>query len=283
MVLLQVLGDVSVDGAVVSRPRERDLLALLVAARGPVPAERILEELWSGEPSRAAMQVVVSRVRALLAGRGEAGIERTPAGYRLVGVQVDAWEFEDAAECTLAVPTSAERLVAATRADELWTGTPYAGSDSSSLHAAAARLQDLMLAVQEARAESLLALGHAAAAERLLAPVTPSHPYREQLWALLARAQYACSRQADALATLAALRDRLSMDLGVDPSPLVRSLEHRILVQDSELGGLGAAAGSAVRASDAPHRRAWTRHCRAGARGDVLGTRLPRLQDARSL
>ena len=87
------------------------------------------------------------------------------------------------------------------------------------------------MTVQEVRAEALLALGHPATAARLLASVAPDHPYREQLWALLARAQYACARQADALATLATLRTRLAEDLGVDPSSAVRSTEQAILTQ----------------------------------------------------
>ena len=91
--------------------------------------------------------------------------------------------------------------------------------------------------MQESRAEALLSLGHQAAAVRLLAPVAPVHPYREQLWALLARAQYACARQADALSTLATLRSRLAEDLGVDPSPLVRAMEQSILAQDPGLTG----------------------------------------------
>ena len=77
--------------------------------------------------------------------------------------------------------------------------------------------------------------GIPAAAVRLLAAVAPEHPYREQLWALLARAQYACTRQADALTTLATLRSRLAEDLGVDPSPVVRDMERAILTQDPSL------------------------------------------------
>ena len=89
--------------------------------------------------------------------------------------------------------------------------------------------------MHEARAEALVALGHPAAGRPT--PRTDgagSHPYRERLWALLARAQYACARQADALATLARLRTSLAEDLGVDPSPLVRAMEQRILAQDPD-------------------------------------------------
>lgn len=243
--MYRVLGEIAVDGANVTRRRERELLGLLVAARGrPVAVERIVDELWSGDAPRSAVQVVVSRLRALLdPGRaGPASVETTPAGYHLVAERdaVDVWRFESLAESAVSAPTPADRLVRGTLAAELWVGDPYAECRAPSLRAEASRLVELHVTVQETRAEALLELGHPAAAVRLLAPVMPEHPYREQLWALLARAQYACARQADALATLATLRTRLAEDLGVDPSSVVRAMEQAILTQDP---GLGAPSG----------------------------------------
>ena len=227
--MYRVLGEIAVDGVTVTRRRERELL---------------VDELWSGEAPRSAVQVVVSRLRALLdPGRsGPASVLTTPAGYHLVAERdaVDVWRFEDLAESAVSAPTPADRLVRGTLADELWVGDPYAECRAPSLRSEATRLVELHVTVQEARAEALLELGHPAAAVRLLAPVLPEHPYREQLWVLLARAQYACARQADALATLATLRTRLAEDLGVDPSSVVRAMEHAILTQDP---GLGAPSG----------------------------------------
>lgn len=68
-------------------------------------------------------------------------------------------------------------------------------------------------------------------------------PYREPRWALLARAQYAAGRQADALATLRTLRGTLADDLGIDPSPEVVALEAAMLRQDPSLE-LPSALGS---------------------------------------
>ncbi len=249
----RVLGEIAVDGQAVSRRRERELLGLLVAARGrPVAVERIVEELWEADGARSAVQVVVSRLRALLdPGRsGPVRVATTPAGYHLEAEpgEVDVWVFEDLAERSLSASTPADRVVLGTRADELWAGEPYAECEAPSLRAEAARLVELHVTVQESRAEALLSLGHPAAAVRLLAPVVPVHPYREQLWALLARAQYACARQADALATLATLRSRLAEDLGVDPSPLVRAMEQSILAQDPGLtGGQDASPRTRIR------------------------------------
>jgi len=249
----RVLGEIAVDRDSVARRRERELLGLLVAARGrPVAVERIVEELWDADAGRSAVQVVVSRLRALLdPGRaGPARVITTPAGYHLEAEpdEVDVWVFEELAERSLSATTPADRVVLGTRADELWSGEPYAECEAPSLRAEAARLVELHVTVQESRAEALLSLGHQAAAVRLLAPVAPVHPYREQLWALLARAQYACARQADALSTLATLRSRLAEDLGVDPSPLVRAMEQSILAQDP-----GLSAGPTSR-QDTPSR-----------------------------
>jgi DNA-binding SARP family transcriptional activator len=243
---IRVLGQVAsstVDGVELplGRRREREVLALLVAAHGrPLSTQRLLDEAWEGDaagPSR--VQVAVSRLRSLLdpTRTGQRDVHSGPAGYSLAldPALVDAWQFEELAELALSASTPADRLVLGTRADELWVGEPYAECRSPLLQAEATRLGELHVTVQEVRAEALLQLGHPAAAVRLLAPVAPEHPYREQLWALLARSQYACARQAEALATVATLRSRLAEDLGVDPSALVRATEQSILTQDPGL------------------------------------------------
>ena len=267
--VFRLLGEITVAGTAVTLRRERELLGLLVTARGrPVSVERIVAELWTAEVPRSAVQVVVSRLRALLGPgqRGPRGVVATPAGYRLdvAPAYADVWAFEDLAEQALSAATPADRLVLGTRAEELW-GEPYAECAAPSLRAEATRLVELHVTVREARAEALLALGHPAAAVRLLAPVAADHPYREQLWALLAWAQYACARQADALATLAALRSRLAEDLGVDPSSVVRAMEQAILTQDPGL------STRPVRAAVPQHGRVRVaRRCRAVNGGYVV-------------
>jgi len=262
--VFRVLGGIAAGEQALSRRLERELLGLLVAARGrPVSVDQVLEELWDEDAGRAAVQVVVSRLRARLdpAGRGPRGIAGTPAGYQLEvdDGEVDVWVFEELVERALAAPTPADRLVLGTRADELWTGEPYAGCEAPSLRAEAARLVDLHVTAIESRAGALLELGHPATAVRLLSPVAQAHPYRESLWALLARALYACSRQADALATLATLRSRLAEDLGVDPSPEVRAMEQAILTQDPTLTRAKAPGGTAHRSA---HGSSLCRHRR---------------------
>ena len=261
-----------VDGEVrtLTRRRESNLLALLVAAQGrPVSTDRILVELWGADSlasGPASVQVAVSRLRTWLDPErsGARLIARSPAGYSLAVSRddVDVWAFEDLVEQSLAAPTPVERLVLATQASDLWQGEPYAACDGDSVRAEAVRLEELLVTVHETRAEALLALGQPAPVVRLLGPAVEAHPYREQLWALLARAQYASARQADALATLARLRTRLAEDLGVDPSPCIRAMEQRILAQDPGLVVPTQAAAGAL-AHRRPRRA--VRRCRASS------------------
>ncbi|MBC9713939.1 AAA family ATPase [Streptomyces sp. TRM66268-LWL] len=110
MVMIRVLGsfaaEVSGESVPLGGPRQRGVLALLVAARGQVvPVDRLVEDLWHGEPpsrALASLQAYVSNLRRLLEpGRPP----RTPArllvsaapGYalRLPPGAVDAWRFEE--------------------------------------------------------------------------------------------------------------------------------------------------------------------------------------------
>ena len=270
MTRYRVIGQVGayVEGRTVTltRTRERHLLAVLVAAGGrAVSVERLLGELWGPDAPASALgvlQVSVSRLRALLDPDRAAGpvLVRTPGGYRLEADEsdVDVWMFEAVAARALVADGAGERLRLTAEAGALWSaGEPYADCPAPSVRAEAARLTDLFVAVSQVRAGTLLALGRADDAVRLLAPLAADNPYREELWALLARAQFASARQADALATLATLRSRLVEDLGVDPAPCVREMERRILTQDE---GLLPAPPQPRHVRPGTGR---TRHCRA--------------------
>ena len=233
---------VEVDGTrhPVRQRREGLILSLLIAARGAaVAADRLITDIWADEtPQRAlaSLQVGVSRLRSVVepdrAPRASASrLVSATGGYALRAQidDVDIWSFEAAAEECLS-GSEADRIARADVAMGRWSGEPYAvGSDVESLRVEADRLRELRVAILEARAGSLLRLGQHEAAARSLADLVPGHPFREEMWAMLALAQYRSGRQADALATLRALRERLAEDLGVDPSTEVRELELAIL------------------------------------------------------
>ncbi|AQZ70417.1 transcriptional regulator [[Actinomadura] parvosata subsp. kistnae] len=238
-----------VNGAAVplGGPRQRGVLALLVAARGQVvPVDRMIEDLWRGEPpARALMslQAYVSNLRRLLEpGRPP----RTPArllvsaapGYalRLPPDAVDAWLFESLLTQARADtdPRAAQsRLAEALR---LWQGPAFAEvADEPWAAAETARLDELRLTATELHVAAGLRLGDPAAvipdAERL----TRDEPLREEGWRLHALALWASGRQADALATLRRARAVLAEELGLDPGPDLAALEEAILTQRTDV------------------------------------------------
>lgn len=257
-----------------ARRRERNVLAVLLAAHGsPVPAERIVAEVW-GEDAQAlgALQVAVSRLRSALEPdrpprQPATRLVSTTGGYALVaGVEdVDVWHFAALAEAALAAAAPAARLDRADRAERLWTGDPYPDCDVESVSLERDRLGELRLTLHELRGQALLDLGRPEAAVLVLGTIAPQHPYRERLWSLLALAQFRCARQADALDTLRRLRERLAEDLGVDPSPEVAELEQQVLRQDAVLTSVPTQQG----APDRPAAAEPSGHARAGEPFDV--------------
>jgi DNA-binding SARP family transcriptional activator len=232
----------------VSQGREGNVLAMLLAAHGePLSADRLIDQLWAGNPPRQAttsLHVAISRLRRIIE---PDRVRRTPAehltsiagGYAL-GVPdtaVDIWRFTTQARHATALPprecaTTSETVLAS------WRGTPYANSADTDLVQTEVRaLDEARLALIEARAHALLLIGHPERVSLELPTVVHQHPFRERLWSLLALSQYQSLRQADALTTLRTLRTRLADDLGVDPTPEVRRLETALLNHDTTLTG----------------------------------------------
>lgn len=231
-------------------PRQRSVLARLVAARGAmVPAGRLVEDLWAqAAPPRAAagLQSFVSHLRRALEPERP---PRTPArvlvteppGYalRLPDDAVDAWRFDaliDAAAGLLeSDPAEARRRAEAALAE--WRGPAYAEFAGLPWAAAeTARLDERRRLAVECRAEAMLRLGAAAEAVPDLETHAAAEPLREEAWRLLALALYRAGRQGDALAALRRARATLSEELGVDPGPALRRLETDILAQSPGLG-----------------------------------------------
>jgi DNA-binding SARP family transcriptional activator len=239
-VSVEVLGPVRalVDGVEtrLGGRRERAVLALLAAAGGrPVTPERLVDEIWGQDAPRSAsgsLQVAVSRLRSTLR---PAGINLGPGGYALADAGVDADTLSRAAR-SLDGLAAGEVLARTEEALALWRGAPYADlRDVPDLAAHAGRLEEDRLRLEEARAAALLELGRPDEARAASAALVADHPFAERLWSLLALALYRCGRQADALETLRTLREALVEELGVDPSPAVRTLEADLLAQAPHL------------------------------------------------
>ncbi|WP_435582247.1 BTAD domain-containing putative transcriptional regulator [Amycolatopsis thermoflava] len=268
MVLIRVLGsfaaEVGGDPVPLGGPRQRGVLALLVAARGQVvPVDRMAEDLWRGEPpsrALASLQAYVSNLRRLLEpGRPP----RTPArllmsaapGYalRLPAEAVDAWRFEELLDQarTLADPRDARA-----RLDEalaLWRGPAFAEvADEPWADAEVARLHELRLVARELHVAAGLRLGDPAAVVPAAEGLTRDEPLREEGWRLHALALWNSGRQADALAALRRARATLADELGLDPGPDLVALEEAILTQRTDV--LRAAVPAPVSAPAPPRQ-----------------------------
>ncbi|MFB9733272.1 BTAD domain-containing putative transcriptional regulator [Ornithinimicrobium kibberense] len=236
-----VLGtlEVLVDGQPVQVPagrRRAVLTCLLVHAGSAVTTDTLVEAAWGGEPPtdpRAALQTVVSRLRALL---GPDAVETVEGGYRLPvpPAEVDALLLEDLlARARTADPGIALYLLEQARLQ--WRGPPFGELGSSApVLAAAARLEGMRHEAAELHAAALLDLGDPAPAVPLLEELLAEEPYREHAVALLVRALYRLGRQADALDVLDRHRRRMADELGLDPSPELVDLQARVLGHELE-------------------------------------------------
>jgi DNA-binding SARP family transcriptional activator/pimeloyl-ACP methyl ester carboxylesterase len=232
--------------------RTRAVLALLlVHANQVVSSDRLVEELWPGQPSAKAsdsLQVRLSELRKALrsAGEGDRLVTRPP-GYllRVAPGELDALRFEQLAaegEEALAAGDAATAAEHLDRALALWRGPALAGFDTvPSARAEAGRLEEQRLAALETRAEALLACGKHRDLVAELEKLTSAHPLREQFWSQRMLALYRAGRQADALRAYRELRDILVAELAIEPGPELRELHARILRQDPALQGPAAA------------------------------------------
>jgi DNA-binding SARP family transcriptional activator/pimeloyl-ACP methyl ester carboxylesterase len=250
-----VLGplEVTADGQslALAGARTRAVLALLlVHANQVVSSDRLLEELWPGQPADRAtdsLQVRLSELRKALRSAGEADrlATRSP-GYvlRVKPAELDALRFGQLAAEGDAELAAGDAATATQRFDQalgLWRGPALAGFDSvPSARAEAGRLEEQRLAALESRAEALLAAGRHRDLIAELESLTTAYPLRERFWALRMLALYRAGRQADALRAYRELREILVAELAIEPGPELRELHARILSQDPVLNGLAA-------------------------------------------
>jgi DNA-binding SARP family transcriptional activator/tetratricopeptide (TPR) repeat protein len=247
-VQFRVLGPVELvtgDGRVISpaRRRERCLLAVLLLAPGQViPAHRLTELLWDGQPAehaRRALYAHVARLRAMLADAGADGcgvaLISHGEGYLLQAEphMVDAHQFRDLVEQAAATPDLDLRAERLRTALALWRGPALHNAATDRLRERlCADLDELRLhAVEEAIATGL-ALGRNGELVSELAQLTGAHPLRGRLVRLYMLALHHSGRVAEALDVYTATRARLAEELGLDPDPELQRLHRAILRGD---------------------------------------------------
>jgi predicted ATPase/DNA-binding SARP family transcriptional activator len=241
----------------VPEAKVRALLAdLLIHFGRPVPADRLIDDLWGDNlpvHPAGALQLKVSRLRQALEnaepGGGELVAFRSP-GYllRIDGDAVDEHRFAALVERAGATEDLRDRAGLLADALALWRGPPLADfADAMFAQPAIARLEEQRLVALEEQAEVRLALGEHSLLTGELGELVAAHPLRERLRAAHMLALYRAGRQAEAVTSYGELRSRLADDLGLDPGPDVAALYQDILEQAPDLQHVQAPATLAAR------------------------------------
>jgi YVTN family beta-propeller protein len=223
-------------------PKQRGLLAiLLLNANEVVSRDRLIDGLWGERPPPTAAHTLDNYVSRLRKALGEARLSTRPPGYMLEvkGDELDLDRFErlfrEGREA-LARGRAHEAAATLRSALALWRGAaladllyePFAATESE-------RLEQRRVMALEDRIDSDLALGRSIELVPELEALVREHPLRERLLGQLMLALYRSGRQAEALAAFQAAKQRLSEELGLEPGPQLRDLEHRILEHDPGL------------------------------------------------
>jgi DNA-binding SARP family transcriptional activator len=254
--------------------KQRALLALLLLNAGKVVStDRLIDELWAGEPPRTAptsLQNMISALRRLL---GREHVVTRPPGYLL---DVDPRQLDVGRLAALV--DEAKRAESARRAEllrealDLWRGEPLAEfAYEPFAQAEIARLEELRLALLEERIEADLAIGGHGDLVGELEALVARNPLRERLRAQLMLALYRAGRQADALHAYQEARRALLDGLGIDPGPALQQLHAAILRQERSLAPTVSAA------SPEEHLEEVARAMLSGRVVPVLGTEVGEL------
>ncbi len=247
----------------VTSRRQRVLLALLLLQPNTVVSrDRLIDQLWDGDPPETAenaLHGLVSQVRKLLEspGRSMPLVTRAP-GYLLEvdPEDVDLHRFEHlVARGRRAIADDAPEEAAARLGDALglWRGRPFEDlGDPAFAGPEAARLEELRLGALEDRVEADLRLGRAEELVPELQDLVGREPYRERVRGQLMLALYRSGRQADALAVFSGTRRLFVEELGIEPSSQLQELERAILRQDPSL-----LASSPPPSAPGRRRRVW--------------------------
>ena len=233
-----VLGSFEVrrDGDLVeltSRTQRRILALLALHAGERVTRDRLVDVLWADNPPAnavASLQNQVGRIRALL---GAKAIRSNAGGYALGAGRgvVDAFLFE------LRIGNADADLRILEEALRLWRGRPFDEfADEDWARPTVVRLSELHAVACERRVEALLAAGRVDEAVGHAEGMCAHSPLRERSHGLLIHALGSQGRAAEALRVFDAFRKRLVRQTGMEPSPMLRTVERDVLAQTSDAG-----------------------------------------------
>jgi DNA-binding SARP family transcriptional activator len=238
----RILGTMRVwDGdrwAAVGAAQQRLLLAVLLVEGGAVSTERLVEEIWGGQPPRGAYGTLhgyVFRLRRILGGGPEGPLVRRDGGYELLlpDGDLDADIFAGLVAGARRELTAGRTELAASRLSQalgLWRGRALADVASTPvIMMEAARLERARLEAAELRVHTWLRLGRHADVVDSARRLTEEHPLRESLWEHLVFALSALGRRGEALEAYRRARDAMVSTLGLEPGPGLRALQRAVL------------------------------------------------------
>jgi len=214
------------------------LAQLLLDRNRTLSISRLIDGLWAEDPPETAahcLRVYVSNLRRILyGGRGET-LATYGSGYvlwadpgdvdicvfqRLVQLGLTALEAGDAA--------SASDLLQ--RGLDLWRGPVLDGLRDEPFAAPhVAHFEELLMTAREHRIGADMMLGEHARLVGELTELVMTHPLRETLWRHLMVALSGCGRPAEALAAYNQIHDLLRTEMGIEPSPQLKSLKADII------------------------------------------------------
>ncbi|MGI5288135.1 BTAD domain-containing putative transcriptional regulator [Nonomuraea polychroma] len=228
-----------------SRSRERCLIVAILLEPGmAVSLDRLTGLLWEDEPPESARRTVqshVARVRAVLraAGAQEHGVDLVSTGrgyaFKLPPDAVDVQRLRTLLARADATGDPMERVALLRAGLDLWRGRTFDDAPSEWQRVRlCAEIDELRMWATEEWLAALLSLGRHQETLPELARLTPDHPTRERLIELHMRALHQAGRRAEALALYSRAAERLSAELGVQPSPALRRMRDAVTDDDQD-------------------------------------------------
>ncbi|MEV6276990.1 AfsR/SARP family transcriptional regulator [Nocardia sp. NPDC051832] len=219
------------------------LLALLIDSAGAVvSSDQLIKGLWNEPPRTAdsALQVYVSQLRKHF--QGQSGlIETRHPGYALFLSDhhcdiAQSQIFRYRAVAAEARGDLSEASVHLARYLDLWAGPTFADVRRTTWLEQIAKVQDEHRAnAQQRRIEIDLRLGRHQALVPELYALVARNANQQTLWGYLMLALHRSGRSAEALEVFTEMRGNLVASHGIEPNRELRSLQRRILEDDSGL------------------------------------------------
>lgn len=232
------------------RPQQQAVLAILVVhANEVVSSDRIVDELWQGDPppsARHTLQTHVSRLRRALEPAVPSKGHYTRLASHRAGYVLQLAEDEIDSNRAAALIDRGRRLLIDGQPEEaslvlksalgLWRGSPLMDFQYYDFaQGEIIRHEELRLSAIEDCVAAELAMGNHHEIVGELEALTAAHPHRDRIRSQLMTTLYRCGRQTEALSVYQDIVEVLADQLGLVPGPDLQDLEQRILRHDKAL------------------------------------------------